>query len=572
MKRTTIIFILVTTLWIPSLYVSVTFAQREMDPSKPQLVPRLAQSSRQTLKPLWSEISPTTTRIEIVRARFTSPSLTVGDTVTIQVSVKNAGSKASGPFEILIRRGRAVVKRVRLKGLAAGQRMTRRVSLPPRGRAGKSCYQVGLRQPSGSKLRLGRSKEACITLVARRAPMKPAERAPRSARGEMPKMKTMKGLEEGVWLTVNGSSRPLTVHEGQTATVHWQIGSVIPATGIYLFLTADQFLNNCDRHLTSGDPNWGYHAGYPNGTYTLVYNPYYLERTVYVNGCIWNSGGSPDYTGTALNKVEMRYKTSPDLTVSDIFLASDEVRFKVKNIADFAVKRPGKVNYHLTARALASAPRTYEGIAALTSLARLRPGEETGEDRVTGHGVPVSSGSQLTLCINQDKKIPESNYDNNCLTRVSGQLLPDLAVTGGRLNLFKPKKKDSTLGFFVDCITNFGCEFDTSGHVGDTIDVHVRNAGNLPVAHFDVVVGYWSDGDSGGETLRKKVTKRVEPGKGTKVTFFLSRSSSRWGDQGCCGVTAMVDPDQKITEFDEGNNKKSLSTVRLKAVRDHRSR
>jgi len=321
MKRTTIIFILVTTVWITSQYVSVTFAQREMDPSKPQLFPRLAQSSRQTLKPLRSEISPTTTRIEIVRARFTSPSLTVGDTATIWISVKNAGSKASGPFEILVRRGRAVVKRVRLKGLAAGKRMTRRVSLPFRGRAGKSCYQVGLRQPSGSNLRLGRSKEACITIVARRSPMKPAERAPQSARGEMPKMKTMKGLEEGVLLTVNGSSRPLTVHEGQTATVHWQIGSVIPATGIYLFLTADQFLNNCDQHLNSGDPNWGYHAGYPNGTYTLVYNPYYLERTVYVNGCIWNFGGSPDYTGTALNKVEMRYKASPDLTVSQVFIA-----------------------------------------------------------------------------------------------------------------------------------------------------------------------------------------------------------------------------------------------------------
>lgn len=566
------ILIFITTAWLTGQFHNATFAQPESDPSNPHLVPQLAQSSRQTFKPLRSDISPTTTRIEIVRARFTSRSLAVGDTATLQISVKNAGSKASGPFEILVKRGRAVVKRVRLKGLAAGKRLTRRVRLPLRGRAGKSCYQVGLRQPSRSNLRLGRSTEACITQVARPARVKPTERAPSKAVGRRPKVKAMKALEEGVLLTVNGSSRPVTVYEGRKVTVHWQIGSVSPATGIKLFLTADQNANYCDQDVFSSDPNWGYRSGYPNGTYTLVHNSYYLERTVYVYGCIWNAGGPPDYTGTALNKVEMRYKASPDLTVSDIFLASDEVRFKVKNIADFAVKRPGRVNYHLVARAPASIPQTFEGIAALTSLARLRPGEETGEDRVTGQGVPVSSGSQLTLCINQDKKIPESNYDNNCLTRVSGQLLPDLAVTGGRLNLFKPKKKDSTLGFFVDCITNFGCEFDTSGHVGDTIDVHVRNAGNLPVAHFDVVVGYWSDGDSGGETLRKKVTKRVEPGKGTKVTFFLSRNSSRWGDQGCCGVTAMVDPDQKITEFNEGNNKKALPTVRLKAVRDHRSR
>ncbi len=572
MKRTTIFFILITTVWITSLYVSATFAQREMDPSKPQSVPRLVQSSQQTLKPLRSEISPTTTRIDIVRARFTTSSLTVGDTATIQISVKNAGSKASGPFEILVRRGHAVVKRVRLKGLAAGKRMTQRVSLPLRGRAGKSCYQLGLRQPSESNLRLGRSKEACITRVARQAPVKPTERAPRKAVGRRPKVKAMKALEEGVLLTVNGSSRPVTVYEGRKVSVQWQIGSVSPATGIKLFLTADQNANYCDQDVSSSDPNWGYRSGYPNGTYTLVHNPYYLERTVYVYGCIWKVGGSQEYTGTALNRVEMRYKASPDLTVSDIFLASDEVRFMVKNIADFAVKRPGKVNYHLTARAPASYPQTYEGIAALTSLARLRPGEGTGEDRVTGQGVPVSSGSQLTLCINQDKKIPESNYDNNCLTRVSGQLLPDLAVTGGRLNLFKPPKDEGFFDFLADCITNFGCEFDTSGHVGDTIDVHIRNAGNLPVAHFDVVVGYRSDGDPGGETLRKMVTKRVEPGKGTKVTFFLSRSFSRWDDQRCCGVTAMVDPDQKITEFNEGNNKKALPTVRLKAVRDHRSR
>ena len=572
MKTTTIILMLVTTLWLTGPFHSPTFAQRETDPSNPHLVWQLAQSSRQTVKPLRSDISPTTPRIEILEARFKPSSLTVGDTATLQVSVRNFGAKASGRFEILLRRGRAVVKRVRLKGLAPGKSVTRKIRLRLRGRSGKSCYQAGLRQPAGGKLHLGRPKEACISLVAQRAPVKPAKRAPSKAMAGTPKRKTMKALEEGVLLTVNGSSRPVTVYEGRAVTLHWQIGSVIPATGIYLFLTADQFLNNCDQHLNSGDPNWGYHAGYPNGTYTLVYNPYYLERTVYVNGCIWNSGGSPDYTGTALNKVEMRYKASPDLTVSQVFIASDEVRFTVKNIHGFAVKKPGRVNFRLTATAPSTSTKTFDGIAALTSLARLGAGEETGEDRVTERSVPVSSGSRLTLCINHDKKIPESNYDNNCLTRVAGQLLPDLAVTGGRLNLFKPKKKGSRFDFFVDCITNFGCEFDTSGRVSDFIDVHVRNTGNVPVTNFDVVVGYWSNSGSAGETLKKKVTKRVEPGKGTKVTFFLSRSSSRWGDQGCCGVTAMVDPDQKITEFNEGNNKKSLSTVRLKAVRDHRSK
>ncbi len=172
MKAIIVGLVLMASLWFAGQFRSALLAQGEMDPSKAQWAPMPAQSSRQTLKPLRSDISPTATRIEIVRAWFASSSRPMGATATVQVSVKNSGSEASGRFEIPIRRGRAVVKRVRVRGLAAGRRMTRRVRLRLRGRTGKSCYQVDLRQPSGRNLRLGQPKEACITQVAQRAPVK----------------------------------------------------------------------------------------------------------------------------------------------------------------------------------------------------------------------------------------------------------------------------------------------------------------------------------------------------------------------------------------------------------------
>lgn len=51
------------------------------------------------------------------------------------------------------------------------------------------------------------------------------------------------------------------------------------------------------------------------------------------------------------------------------------------------------------------------------------------------------------------------------------------------------------------------------------------------------------------------------------LAVYVAQDNDRWTDSVCCGVTAMVDASQKISEADEGNNKLSLPTVR---VRDHR--
>ncbi|HEX9878702.1 MAG TPA: CARDB domain-containing protein [Candidatus Binatia bacterium] len=558
---------------IVGLFPDAAHGQNPAPRSAAEPVPRLSPSVPRSAAPPGTETRPKTTRIVIEGARFTGSSVAVGATASLRVTVRNAGTGESSRFDILVRRRSRTVARVRVSSLPAGRRTERTLEFPLSGSPERRCYQVALQQPSGGKLDLGGARQACLTVAAAAATIQPLEKTQRQAAvPRTPQKQSMNALEEGLLLTVNGGSQAVTVNEGTPATVQWQIGTVSPASGIKLFLTADPNTDYCVQGATSSDPNWGYRGGYPNGTYTLVHNPYYLERTVYVYGCVWNEGGSPEYAGVALNTVEMRYLSSPDLTVSDLFIASDEVRFKVKNIDDIAVKKPGRVNYQLTVTAPSTVPKTFEGLAALTTLARLNPQEETGEDRVTGHNVPLLSNTRLSLCINPDRKIPEANYENNCLTRVPGQFLPDLAVSGGRMNLFKPPEDDGLLDFLADCVTNFGCEFDTSGHTGDYIDVVVRNTGNLPMTNFDVLVGYWSEGGSGSQTLKQKVSSRVEPGRSTKVTFYLGSSSSRWGDAGCCGVTAMVDPDQKITEFDEGNNKKSLATVRLTAVRDHRSR
>lgn len=66
----------------------------------------------------------------------------------------------------------------------------------------------------------------------------------------------------------------------------------------------------------------------------------------------------------------------PDLIVSDLFLNGNEVRFKVRNIGS-GEKRPATMNYALSVQLSGAAQANYTGIAAITSLYRLRPNEET---------------------------------------------------------------------------------------------------------------------------------------------------------------------------------------------------
>ena len=265
---------------------------------------------------------------------------------------------------------------------------------------------------------------------------------------------------------------------------------------------------------------------------------------------------------------------APDLVVSDLLVVSREVRFKVRNVGG-GTKPGGRVNYALTATYFDGSGRptgskSYAGVAALTSLARLGPGQETGEDRVTGQTVFIAEQMRLDLCINPDRAVAESTYDNNCLSKTSAEVLPDIAVTGGRLNLFKPKEEESTLekigDFIWDTIT-LSHEFDPSGISQDHVIVTIRNNGKVPVTNFEVAVGVWKTTGGTGKLWRTTFKDVLGPGESKRAGMYIDPDRSRWSDTTCCQVEAAVDPDGRIIEFDESNNKMILPTVR---VRDHR--
>lgn len=266
--------------------------------------------------------------------------------------------------------------------------------------------------------------------------------------------------------------------------------------------------------------------------------------------------------------------TIPDLVVSDLFIviASNEVRFKVKNVGN-AEKAPGRINYDLTATYFGgsggvTSTRNFTAIAAFTSLSRLPPNQETAEDRVTGQNIAITGKMNLRLCINRDAQVAESNYANNCLSRTAAELFPDLAVTGGRLNLYKPPEDDpwyEDVGEFIWDTITFSHEFDHLSLPMDHVQVTFRNNGVLPLVNFTVGVGVWK-GDSLVKTYKTTYKETLAPGQVRHARVYLGLDKSRWRDKSCCKVTAMVDEDDKITETNEDNNKMALPTVR---VREH---
>ena len=265
-----------------------------------------------------------------------------------------------------------------------------------------------------------------------------------------------------------------------------------------------------------------------------------------------------------------------DLVVSGLAIVSNEVRFRVRN-QGLAVKPPGRINYELTVTNYAISPpdvvistRTFTGIAGITTLSRLGPGQETGEDRVTGHVLGIAENARLQLCINRDQRVAEGNFNNNCLVRTTRQVLPDLAVIDGRLNIYKPKKEDpwyKKVGdFLLDVVTGF--EFDPSGLGSqDHVQVTIRNNGGVPVVNYDVTVGI-SGGGGPSRTYKHTFTDPLAPGVRRTIAVYVHQDNKRWSNAGCCTVTAMVDADQRVRESDEGNNKRALPTAR---VRDHRN-
>ena len=272
---------------------------------------------------------------------------------------------------------------------------------------------------------------------------------------------------------------------------------------------------------------------------------------------------------------DLRQVGPPDLVVSDLFIASNEVRFKVRNIG-LGEKSPGQIHYRLTVTTYAISPadqivgtRQFTGIAAITSLSRLRPGQESGDDRVAGQRVGLSENMRLELCINPDGALAEASLANNCLTRTSRQVLPDLELVRGQFRLYAPRKEDpwyKKVGDFLwDVVTGF--EFDPSG-LGpqDHVQLVIRNNGGVPVTGFDVMVGLTHPGRD-SRSFQRTFTQTLAPGETRTIAVYVHQDNKRWSATSCCEVVAMLDGAQRISESDEGNNKKALSTAR---VRDHR--
>jgi len=111
---------------------------------------------------------------------------------------------------------------------------------------------------------------------------------------------------------------------------------------------------------------------------------------------------------------------------------------------------------------------------------------------------------RITLCINRDqptnRMLIESNYRNNCFSKRTKQLLPDLMVRQGCLVLFKPKKKKGLLScigkVWWDTITD-NSGFDVSGLKQDAVRIYITNKGGITLTHFKIAVGISTPGGSG---------------------------------------------------------------------------
>ena len=259
----------------------------------------------------------------------------------------------------------------------------------------------------------------------------------------------------------------------------------------------------------------------------------------------------------------------PDLTVSRIEIVSEEIRFRVRNQGP-GEKLPGRINYLVTVEyfdlAGNSNTRTHRGIAGLTSLARLLPGQETGPDRVTRANLPIGGRMHVTVCINEDQVVAEETYGNNCLMRTTKETLSDLELVSVRFELYRrvAKKKKGPwwkrAGKWIwDAVT---VEFDESGIPFDHIVLTIRNNGDVPVTNFEIKAGLVETGGLYSTTY----TDLLQPGETTTAKIVVA-SEGLWEKNGCCQGSAMVDPANKITEFEESNNKKAMTTIR---IRDHK--
>jgi len=296
----------------------------------------------------------------------------------------------------------------------------------------------------------------------------------------------------------------------------------------------------------------------------------FLSATLFNLGYAAKTNVSQKRTITVVSANAGLLMGGPDLIVSRLEYANKEIRFRIKNIGR-GTKKPGQLGYSLKIQTLNSSnrvvsTRNYTGVAALASISRLRRGQESGDNRITRANLPLNM--IITLCINKglprSRLLRESNTRNNCLSKNTVQLLPDLEVGPGHLVLYKPDTKGGffrNAGHFVVDLVSGNAGFDTRGILDDAIRVYIRNRGKVAVHSFRIYFSVVIRGKT-GQTYTRQIRKKLLPGKSIRIDMWVGRVKERYYSKRCCFVMVAVDPANSIREVNESNNKKILTVIR----------
>lgn len=136
-----------------------------------------------------------------------------------------------------------------------------------------------------------------------------------------------------------------------------------------------------------------------------------------------------------LRAVPLRETGTPNLRVSRLEYVTGEMRFRVHNVGT-AQKAPGEVRYRMQVH-YTDGQQVHEGVAGMTSLARIAAGGEGPEDRAAGYSVNPAKLVSVEFCINPDRRVEESDYTDNCRTFSAQALRWDVTVRLDRIRAHK---------------------------------------------------------------------------------------------------------------------------------------
>lgn len=381
-------------------------------------------------------------------------------------------------------------------------------------------------------------------------------------------------------LRINDSHLRGHLFPGTAFRVSWDLSYRPESDGIVLISSLDKDALDCSGDLTNPDTlvGNGFYFSQADDTGWTMLSPLFLPlwKTIYFAGCVTQRSLEGDLTwlGDRTNIVEADYTQAPDLVVTDIFWETDgDIEFIVKN-EGFWKKNPGLIRYQIRVDTYnhlgeISGTANFFSDAALTSISVLQPNESTGWDRAVDHTILPAASKSITVCINPGHTFIETNFNNNCLTKLPEDLLPDLAVEDDTaLYLGRPEEEDD--GFwlwepfkiFWEGLTG-GVEFDESGIVSDKFEFTITNSGQVAMARYEVVLATYSALNPNESGYEKVITieELLNPGESKSFSWYFSTNQYRYDDPAQVFGTVMVDPYNKLAEFGETNNKKPLGSV-----------